>query len=429
MNPNRLFFIVSLALAILSLGVTTLAHAFAWFQVRGSRRKNWRGSDSLEQVNSESSQPWLTLLKPVCGVDAALDDNLETVAQQTYPHFDVVFGAADSTEPALLHVQRFNRHFPAVATRVSLGETQGCINPKVSLLARMVASYRQGKLVAGSAGAILGLEPPSSNHWFVVSDSNVQLQPNYLAEAVHHMQPDVGLVTHLVAGCGGDNLAAALENLQINACITPAVAFVRYVTGRTCVVGKSIFIRADVLDKLGGFEAIGHVLAEDYLVGRSVESAGFKVVISSQSVRAWHQDWTFARFFNRHGRWACMRRNISLTGYLLEPLLAPSMFLVCAWILGETAYDPGWDVDVIGLGVAWTMALSFLTTRIMSGEWPGVATALLNPVREWVTLAIWTKGWFIRHIEWRGKSYRVVADSVLHAVNPEFGSGDEVPVP
>ncbi len=382
-------------------------------------------------MNAEvvGSLPWLTLLKPMCGVDAALDDNLGTVGQQTYPHFDVVFGATDATEPALLHVHRFTRQFPALLTRVTLGETRGCINPKVSLLARMVATYRHNGWAPSKHVAAAPGEAACRNHWYVVSDSNVQLQPSYLAEAVAHMMPDVGLVTHLVAGCGGHNLAAVLENLQINACITPAVAFVRNLTGRTCVIGKSIFIRADVLDKLGGFDAIGHVLAEDYLVGRRVEELGFKVVISNQSVRAWHQDWTLARFFNRHGRWACMRRNISLTGYVLEPLLAPCTFLACAWVLGEMAYNPGWDVDVIGLGVMWTMALSVVTTRMLTGEWPGIATAVLNPLRECVTLAIWTKGWFIRHIEWRGKSYRVVADSVLHPVNQEFGSGDEVPVP
>jgi ceramide glucosyltransferase len=429
MNTSPVSFIVLLALALLALGITTLAQALTWFQVRRRGRTN-RLAVSTAAVPTTSA-PKLTILKPLCGIDAALDDNLNTIAAQSYRNFDVVFGVADTTEPALLNAQRFSRQFQTPTTRVSIGETSGCINPKVSLLARMVSTYEHG---AGTREQCGGRPThrdvwTETEHWYVVSDSNVQLQPNYLAEAVGHMGSEVGIVTHLVAGHGGDNVAAVFENLQINVCITPAVAFVRFFTGRTCVIGKSIFIRADVLRILGGFEAIGHVLAEDYLLGRQVERAGFKVVVSRQSVRAWHQDWSFARFLNRHGRWACMRRNISLTGYLLEPLLSPSVFVSCAWLLGANASELGWDVDLLGLGLLWSMLLSTVTTRVLTGEWPGVASVLLNPLREWVTLAIWSKGWFIREIDWRGKRYRVVGDSVLHPINQEFDRGDEVPVP
>jgi ceramide glucosyltransferase len=412
MTPCRLLFTVSLVIGVLSLALTTLAHVFTWWQIcvgRGHGRGNRRSTQAIDEA---SPSPRLTLLKPMCGVDAALANNLQTIAQQTYSNFDVVFGAADRWEPALEYARQFTRRFPNLTSTFSFGQTNGCINPKVSLLAHMTIRHRR----------------PCSNHWYVVSDSNVQLLPDYLEEAVSHMAPDVGLVTHLVAGCGGDNLAAAFENLQLNASITPAVAFVRYVTGRTCVIGKSIFIRADVLANLGGFQAIGGVLAEDYLLGREVARAGMKVVISTRTVRAWHEQWSWGRFFNRHGRWACMRRNISLTGYLLEPLLAPCFALTCAWSIGRILYEPGFDVDAIGLGIVWSMALAGMTTRVLSGEWGGSVNAVLNPIRECLTLAIWVKGWFIRHIEWRGKSYFVLADSVLRPVNGEFSDGDELPV-
>jgi hypothetical protein len=43
---------------------------------------------------------------------------------------------------------------------------------------------------------------------------------------------------------------------------------------------------------------------------------------------------------------------------------------------------------------------------------------LLNPLRQWLTLAIWALGWFVQTVEWRGKSYRVGAGSRLRPMTP-----------
>ena len=396
------------ALAWLSVALLTLSHVLVWCSVRRTRTWDRKGApvpanaSLLEDGSALQEELVVTLLKPLCGVDNSLDSNLEGVARQTHSKLDVVFGLACTADAAYLHARRFRQRHPSLASRISIGETSGCINPKVALLDRM------------TRGVIEESQSAADRHWLVVSDSNVRLPPSYVAEALSHTaDPEVGLVTHLVAGCGGDTWAAHCENLQLNVGIAPAVCAVRFLAGRTCVIGKSIFIRSDVLAALGGFQAVSQVLAEDYVLGRAVQRAGFRTVVAKQPVLAWHEGWTFGRFFNRHGRWAVMRRRISVPAYLLEPLLLPMPWLVLLLLANAQLQEPVVNAKWIVAAMIGNMALIAITSWRLTGRRISAEAWAISPLREVLTLLIWMRGWFVRRIEWRGKLYRIGKDSAL----------------
>jgi hypothetical protein len=56
-----------------------------------------RGSANLRAV---------TVLKPVCGPDPNLYENLRSFCQQAHPHYQVVFGVSDPADPAIATIQR-----------------------------------------------------------------------------------------------------------------------------------------------------------------------------------------------------------------------------------------------------------------------------------------------------------------------------------
>jgi ceramide glucosyltransferase len=179
-----------------------------------------------------------------------------------------------------------------------------------------------------------------------------------------------------------------------------------------------MFLRRKALDQIGGFRGSGSYLAEDYAMGRAVEKAGYRVVMSDVPITAWHEGWTLSRFFNRHLRWAVMRRQVSIAAYLAEILLTPVPWLVLLFILAtannQSAVNPQWVLCAFAL--EW--ALVARTYSRMTGQRIPLAVFLVNPLREFLTLAIWVVGWFVRVIEWRGKAYRVSAGSRLVAVSP-----------
>jgi ceramide glucosyltransferase len=374
-----------LAFAALGLAVSSVSRLLVWGIVR-------------HRPLSDPCSDEVSVLKPLCGVDASLAENLQAFARQTHTNATLVFGVADPDDEALPVAQRFCREHDQLRTRITIGETPSLHNPKVALLTHM-SRYCGGD-------------------WVVVSDSNVRVSEDYVRDALSHAAPDVGLVTHLVSGCGGSSVSAHLENLQLNCFVAPGVCGVRFIAGQTCVIGKSMFLRREVLEAIGGFESAGGYLAEDYVIGQAVRRAGHRVVTARMPVPTWNEGWTFTRFVSRHLRWAVMRRQVSRMAYLVEALLTPGPALMLVLALGlwipETNIDTGW----IAATIAADQLIDFITYSRMAGQRAPFATLLLNPLRQWLTLAIWALGWFVQTVEWRGKTYRVGADSRLRPVQP-----------
>lgn len=378
MSPHIV--VLVLALAALALAVSSVSRMLVWATVRHRSQ----GEPRADQV---------TILKPLCGADANLEDNLLAFARQSHARLNIVFGVADASDDALPVAQRFCREHEGLATRISVGESPSLHNPKVALLAHM-SRFARGE-------------------WLVVSDSNVRVSEDYVRDALSHADDDVGLVTHLVSGRGGSSFSAHLENLQLNCFVASGVCGVRFIAGQTCVIGKSMFLRREVLEAIGGFEAAGGYLAEDYVIGRAVRRAGHRVVTARMPVPTWNEGWTFMRFVSRHLRWAVMRRQVSRVAYLVEVLLSPGPVLMSILALGLWLPEIGIDLVWVSACVLLDQLLDFITYSRMTGKSAPLVALLLNPLRQWLTLAIWTLGWFVQTVEWRGKSYRVGAGSRL----------------
>jgi ceramide glucosyltransferase len=338
------------------------------------------------------------ILKPLCGVDASLAENLSAFSRQREARYGVIFGVASANDEALEVARSFCREHPELPTQIRVGEAPGLHNPKVALLAHMTSV--------------------SSAEWVVVSDSNVRVTDDYVRDALSHAAPDVGLVTHLVRGAGGTSLSAYLERLQLGCFVAPGVCGARYVLGETCVIGKSMFLRRDALDKIGGFEAVGGYLAEDYVIGRAIAGAGYRVVTAAMPVATWNEGWTIGKFASRHLRWAVMRRQVSRAAYLIEPLLTPGPVLMLMLLIGWCVPSAEVDTRWVAASIVVDQLLDAATHARLSARscfWP---TLLINPLRQWLTLAIWALGWFVHTVEWRGKSYRVGVGSRLEPLRP-----------
>lgn len=383
MTTWELFVTLLVTVSVLALVVSSVSRISVWLVVRHK-----------PLVRPTSAR--VSILKPLCGAEPSLTGNLEAFSRQSHENLNIVFGVADVGDDALPVAMRFCRDHQGLTTRISVGEYSRLDNPKLALLERM--SW------------------VSDGEWLVVSDSNVRVDERYVEDALAHAAPDVGLVTHLVTGSGGRSIAALLENLHLNCFVAPGVCGVRLIAGRTCVIGKSMFLRRDALRRIGGFEAAGSFLAEDYVIGRAIEQAGYRVVTSNLPVRAWNEGWTLGRFVSRHLRWAVMRRRVSRPAYVTEVLLTPVPPLAALLGVGLLSPATGINVAWVGLSLLIEQLLDAITFMRMTGRRMPLAAALLNPFRQCFTLAIWVCGWFVQSVEWRGKVYRVGPGSRLEPI-------------
>ncbi len=335
----------------------------------------------------EAAWPPVTVLKPLCGADPGLAENLRSFFAQDYPHYQLVMGVERPDDPAIRVVRELQQRYPEVCCKLIVHRGARGINPKVRNLR--------------------GMLPAAESDLLLISDSNVRAPAHYLREMVQTLRAGqrTGLVTNLFAGAGERSLGAALENVQLNG-FCAAGATLPTALGDAAVVGKSMLFSRAQFERLGGFGRVADVLAEDFVIGKMFQHAGYRVRIAATVLDNVTTGMSLGAFLRRHLRWSMLRWRLRPLPALLEPVSSPLAMLPVAWWL----FGPA-------LALGWTSALwlvrdvgGWLALRGRGRAW---LPALLSPLRDGAMLAVWLAGPLRRHVAWRGHRVRLGAGTLL----------------
>ena len=323
--------------------------------------------------------PKVSILKPLCGVDAGLGQNLVSFLAQDYPDFELVLGVESERDPAFRVAQRLVARAPT-QVKIVLREGQPGLNPKVNQLATLERKAR---------GEVL-----------VVSDSNVRVPPEYLRDLVAPLAgASVGVVTSPIVGLAGQRLGGRLDAMHLSTCIAPGVAGLRLV-GHPVFVGKSMaFRRADVA-ALGGFASVGYLLAEDQALGEAMLARGLRAAFARVPVVN-VTDCEVQGFFERYFRWGLLQKHAAGLAFPLLFLNFP--YLVCAALFLACLGNPP-PATLALIGFAARLLFDAVAVRALSHRWPDVATLLLSPLRELIVAAALVKAATTNRVLWRGKA-------------------------
>jgi len=335
--------------------------------------------------------PGISVLKPLRGVDDDLAANLASFVALDWPHYEVLLGLRDEADPAATLARAAAARWPSVF-RVVLQRGAPGLNPKVNQL--------------------LTLVPEARHEILVVSDSNVRVEPGYLAEIAARLEdPEVGLVTHLIAGVGERTLGALLENLHLDGGVAPAIAAAKRLARRDVVMGKSMALRRADLAALGGLEPVKDVLAEDYVIGLLVtKRLGRRVEIASRPIENVIRDRTLMQFVLRCRRWSVLQRYlVGLGPYAAQALLNPT-FLAA---LGLVASPSTTGVAALAAVAAARALLDAAAGRALRAPGFRLRDLLAVPLKDLLLGAGWVEGFFGRTVDWRGTQLRVLAGTRL----------------
>ena len=343
-----------------------------------------------------SDLPAVSILKPLKGDEDRLAENLRTFFAQDYPRFEIVFATTEPDDPALVVARAIAAEFPHVPVRYAHSDAEFGLNPKVSNL--------RGALRASEHDLVLQ------------SDANVRARPDYLRRVVSELLAErASLLSSLVVGVGESSLGGAMENFQLTGMIAPSVCFALYYFRTTCVIGKSMLFRKSELAEMGGLESVKDLLAEDYTIGQTFETAGRRVILSTTVAENVNISPPIERFVARHARWLKMRAVIHVPAFIADLLANPvglSVFAIALSALAGTGFDPMIALCALPLVLA-KLALDVWVVRRTRGEAMPLRYLWVGPLKDVLLFAVWPYAALSRSIEWRGVRLRLGWRSVL----------------
>lgn len=339
----------------------------------------------------------VSVLKPLCGPEPSLYENLRTFCQQNYPEYQIIFGVQDKADPALAVVRRLQAEFPSQSIDVVINSSLHGSNCKVSNLINMISRAR--------------------HHILVMADSDAFVCPEYLGAVTAPLRDEsVGLVTCLYRAVPTRPISSRLGAMYINEWYMPSVLLAWLFGHRGYVSGQTLCIRRETLDAIGGLESIVNHLADDHQLGERVHALGRQVVLSHYVPSAEYHEPSLASLIRHEVRW--MR-----TLQVLQPRCFLFLFLSFSVPLALVGFALAGGAHFLAplastlFAVAIGTRLSLYFSYRMREPWRAVSDLWLVPVRDFLLCWVWCKSLFTSRVSWRGNEFDVDAKGVMHRVS------------
>jgi ceramide glucosyltransferase len=426
--------ILSTILAILAL-LSLVLTLWQWFVARRF---------SLHQrVGNKSFAPAVTLLKSLKGSDAATEDCLRSWFAQDYAgNIQILFAVASADDPACEVVRKLMLEFPARDTQLIVCGPLSGANAKVSKLAE--------------------LEKLAKHDVLVISDADVRVPPDFLANAVAPLREDdgragsplpaafefvqdgahpavagrpanIGLVNCFYRLANPATLAMQWEAIAINADFWSQVLQSQSLKPLDFALGAAMVTRRKQLEEIGGFKSLADCLADDYQLGNRIARKGHRIVLCPVVVECWDPPMDWRTVWKHQLRWARTIRVCQPVPYFFSILsnvtLWAALWLMAVW---PTATFKTWNVisvasvhislskTVLPLGTVLAavfclarIVIAFDLQRLLTRSSVHAKYAWLAPIKDLLQAALWLCAFAGNRIEWRGQRYVLRSDGTL----------------
>jgi ceramide glucosyltransferase len=335
--------------------------------------------------------PAVSVLKPLCGHEHGLYQQLRSVCVQDYPNFQLVLGLQNPQDGALPAVRLLRHQFDALDIDCVIDATRHGANAKVSNLINMLPRCRHELLV--------------------MADSDIQVPADYLARVVAPLaDPCVGLVTCAYVGRARSGLWSALGAMFINDWFMPNVRLAALFGSQAFVSGATVAMRRAVLERSGGLDALRDQLADDYQLGIQVRALGLKVKLSELAVDTMVDEPSLAALWEHTARWLRTIRSVRPGGYACCFI---TFSLPLAALGAALAGFRPMALILLGITVAGRLVLHF--PRHARG-WRQLG---LIPLHDALLFTLWCCSFGGREVSWRRERFGVGRGGSLHRIGQQ----------
>ncbi|MGA9322667.1 MAG: bacteriohopanetetrol glucosamine biosynthesis glycosyltransferase HpnI [Xanthobacteraceae bacterium] len=344
-------------------------------------------SFSTDDPIEPSAQPPVTVLKPLHDAEPGLRGRLAAFCRQDYAGpVQVLCGTQDRDSRAVAVVGAMDSGSPGTTIELIVEPRSHGVNRKVSNLINMM--------------------PRACHDTLVLSDSDIVVRPDYLRIITALLTPsDVGAVTCLYYGIGGEGLWTRLSALAINAQFLPqAIMAVSLGLAKPCC-GATIALRRSMLERIGGFGALADTLADDHAIGVAVSAEGYDIVTAPFLVGHSCFEASLLQLVRQQIRVARTIKSIYPIAYACTVITHTWPLALLGLLLGSPAAS---------LVVAAALLSRLMLCRCV--EWRfdlPRQNYWLMPLQDMIAFSVYIMSFFGATVHWRGADYRVMADGSL----------------
>lgn len=332
----------------------------------------------------------VSVLKPLCGEEPRLYENLSTFCEQTHPCYQLLFGVSSSADPAIAVVRRLQAAYPERDIALVVDARVHGHNLKVSNLINLAARAK--------------------HELIVLADSDIAVARDYLEAVTAPLaDPQVGIVTCLYHAKSVGGFWTRVGAQFINEWFAPSVRIAHAGGSRSFGFGATLALRASVLADIGGFDALKDCLADDYWLAEHTRQRGMTTVLSEIVVDTDVIEPDFGTLWLRETRWLRTIRSINPLGFAFLFITFASPWLFAGALLAFHGGSFAREVVLLAstvIGVAARVGLHARASREPREFWRDLP---LVPLRDALLALQWFIAAFGSHVVWRGARMPVVA--------------------
>lgn len=332
----------------------------------------------------------VSVLKPLCGAEPRLYENLSTFCEQAHPCYQLLFGVSSSADPAIAVVRRLQAAYPERDIALVVDSRVHGHNLKVSNLINLAARAKHPLIV--------------------LADSDIAVTRDYLhAVTAPLADPEVGIVTCLYHAKSVGGFWTRIGAQFINEWFAPSVRIAHAGGSRSFGFGATLALRSSVLAEIGGFDALKDCLADDYWLAEYTRERGMTTVLSEVIVDTDVIEPDFSALWLRETRWLRTIRSINPLGFAFLFITFTSPWILAGALLALHGHAGVSGVVLMAstvLGLVARVGLHARASRARGEFWRDLP---LVPLRDALLAAQWFVVAFGSHVVWRGARMPVVA--------------------
>ncbi len=340
--------------------------------------------------------PPVSLLKPLHGSEPDLESHLQSFFEQDYPEFEIIFCARSERDPGLSIARRVAARYPAIPCKFLCSGGAPYPNAKVWSLERM-----QGA---------------ATHRFFVVSDSDVSVNPGYLrAVMAPFADTRVGVVTCLYRGVAASSFWSNLEAVGMSVEMSSGVLVAEMLEGMKFALGPTMVVRRDSLEDAGGFRTLGQYHADDFMLGSLISAGGHRVVLSTHVIAHHVLNSSFISSVQHQIRWMKSTRFSRPKGHLGTGLTFSVPYGLLSAGVAVAFHRPLLGATLLVWSWISRVALGALVGRLVVAEPRWMRSALLYPMRDLLGFCFWTASYVSNQVRWRGEVYNLLQDGIMRS--------------